>query len=350
MNKKLLSIILYIIFIVVFSIYNFPEYKNFHEDKIKLENSKIELKEKLENFELTDIKEIGDIQFYYTPNKELLSTITSHIENAEKEIYLEVYMLTETRIQEALIKAHKKWVDIKIILEKDPYLAYNINNKTFEKLNKAWINITWSNKENYSYNHSKILLIDNLSIISTGNYSYSTFTQNRDFFIFTTEPNIRNKLKENFINDYNWTKVNIFDENLIFSPNSSRILFEKLFEHANNSIKMYFQYFEDDDLVNKLIKIKKEKKINITAIIPDTAKEDENVKKLSEAWIKIHVLNKYKMHAKSILIDEKYLFIWSINFSTYSIDKNREAWIFIINKEIINNFLKVFNLDIKNAF
>jgi phosphatidylserine/phosphatidylglycerophosphate/cardiolipin synthase-like enzyme len=56
------------------------------------------------------------------------------------------------------------------------------------------------------------------------------------------------------------------------------------------------------------------------------------------------------MHAKAILIDEKFLFIWSINFSTYSIDQNREIWILIINNEIINNFLNIFNQDIKNTF
>jgi len=81
-------------------------------------------------------------------------------------------------------------------------MAYNINNKAYNKLKKAGINIIWSNKKNYSFNHSKILLIDDLSIISTGNFSYSTFTKNRDFFIFTTDKNIYSKLEENFYNDY----------------------------------------------------------------------------------------------------------------------------------------------------
>jgi len=127
-----------------------------------------------------------------------------------------------------------------------------------------------------------VLIIDNLSIISTGNYSYSTFTKNRDFFIFTTDENIKLKLKENFYNDYNYYKINIFDENLIFSPNTSRIKFEKMFNHAYKSIKMYFQYMKDDDLVNKLIKIKDEKNIDITIIIPDTAKDEENTIKLKK--------------------------------------------------------------------
>jgi len=346
-NANPITTIFFIIFIILFSLFNYEEYSEFHQTKSEIENKNIELNANLEKFELEDIREINDLEFYYTPNKELLTRIVELINNAENEIFLEVYMLTEKRIQESLIKAHNRWIELKIILEKDPYMAYSINDKAYNKLEKAWIDIIWSSKNNYSFNHSKILIIDDLSIISTGNFSYSTFTKNRDFFIFTEDLNTKNKLKENFYNDYNSTKINIFDNNLIFSPNSSRIKFEKLFDEAERNIKMYFQYLKDDELVNKLINIKKEKNISIEIIIPNTATEDENTIKLKNAWINILVLPKYKMHAKAILVDEKYLFIWSINFSTYSIDRNREIWILIKNKNIIDEFLAIFSQDSK---
>jgi hypothetical protein len=107
-TNKILTILFSVIFITVFSYYNYPEYKKFHQDKIELVKKQLELKTKLENFKLEDIKKLNDIEFYYTPNKDLLIEITNKIENAEKEIFLETYMLTETRVQEALIKAHKK--------------------------------------------------------------------------------------------------------------------------------------------------------------------------------------------------------------------------------------------------
>ena len=348
--QKYFTYIFIIFFFIIFSIYNYEEYYNFHNNKIELEQRNIDLNEKIESFELKYVKNIKDIQFYYTPNKELIKDIISKIEKAKKEILLETYMLTEKKIQVALVKAKKRWINIKVILEKAPYMAYNINNKAFNKLEKAWINVIWSSKKNYSFNHTKVLLIDNLSIISTGNYSYSTFTKNRDFFIFTTEEKIYKKLKENFYNDYNWIKINIYDDNLIFSPNTSRIKFEKMFNSAKKDIKMYFQYMKDDDLVKLLINIKKEKNIDISIVIPETAIDDENTINLKKAWIKINILPKYKMHAKAILIDKEYLFIWSINFSYYSIDRNREVWILIKNSKIINNFLKIYNQDIKNSY
>lgn len=348
-NKKTIYSILSILFVLIFSFFNFSEYKDFHAKKIETKIKEKEINSKLKNFSLEKISEIQDIDFFYTPNKELLNQIVENINNAKNDIFLEVYLLTEKRIQEALIKAHGRWVTVKIILEKDPYLAYSINDKAFEKLKKVWIDIVRSRKDHYAFNHSKVFIIDSLVIISTWNYSYSTFTKNRDLFIFTYDKNIYSKLIENFNNDFNWKKINIYDDNLIFSPISSRTKFEKLFEWANKSIDMYFQYFKDDNLVNKVIKLKKESGLKIRVIIPETAVDDENTTKLKNAGVDIYIMSKNKMHSKAILIDNKYLFIWSINFSENSIDSNREVGILINNKKIIDDFLDVFNQDIKNT-
>ncbi|MFC1797735.1 hypothetical protein ACFLY2_00700 [Patescibacteria group bacterium] len=107
-HNKLITIIFTVIFITVFSYFNFSEYKEFHQNKINLEKQQSELNEKINSFELGKIKELKNIQFYYTPDKKLLTHIVSKIGEAKKEIFLETYMLTEKRIQEALVKAQKR--------------------------------------------------------------------------------------------------------------------------------------------------------------------------------------------------------------------------------------------------
>jgi len=59
------------------------------------------------------------------------------------------------------------------------------------------------------------------------------------------------------------------------------------------------------------------------------------------------MLDKYTMHSKAILVDKKYLFIWSVNFSNYSLDKNRETWVLLTNNDIILKFIRLFNSDFK---
>lgn len=346
-REKIITSLIISIFFIVFSIFNFEEYYNFHKEKIEINKNKIELESKIKNFDLKNIENIKEIKFYYTPSKDLLNNIVEKINNSQKYVYIEVYMFTEKRIKEAVIKAKKRWVDVKIILEKDPYMAYTINDKIYNELQKNNIEVVWSNTENYALNHSKMILIDDLNIVSTWNLTYSTFTQNRDFFLFIKDENINNLLKEIFYNDFNWIKYSPYSENLVLSPSYSRNKIIDLIESAEKDIKIYIQYFNDEEINNKLIEIKKVKDIKISAIIPDTATQDENTKKLIKSGIEIKKIPKYKMHAKAILVDEKYLFIWSENFSSYSLDKNREIWFIIKNNEVISNFLDIFNYDFK---
>ena len=190
-----------------------------------------------------------------------------------------------------------------------------------------------------------MILIDDESIISTWNLTYSTFNNNRDFFLFITDKEINLKFNKIFLSDYKWEKTNIYDNNLILSPFYSRKKFEILIKSAKSDIKMYFQYFKDKKINNLLIKKKKEK-IKIKSIISKQSlnSNKKDLDKLIHNWINISILNKNNMHAKAILIDNKYLFIWSINLSNYSLDKNREIWILLTNTKIINNFITIYHL------
>ena len=200
--------------------------------------------------------------------------------------------------------------------------------------------------DNYILNHSKFLLIDWISIISTWNITYTTFTKNRDLFIFTYDNNINKSLLEIFNNDYEWIKSWNLYENLVISPQNSRIKLMKLLNSAEKNIKIYIPYLNDREILEEIIKIKKSKKINIEIILSKESIDNNITKNLQNIWILINFLKKYKMHSKAILVDNKYLFIWSINFSEYSIDKNREIWILIKEKNIIDDFLKIFESDI----
>ncbi|MDD2907986.1 MAG: phospholipase D-like domain-containing protein [Candidatus Gracilibacteria bacterium] len=346
-KNKIISFLVIINFLIFFSLFYGKEYFDFHKDKIEISKNEKENKEQLENFKIDNIKNYENIEIFSTPDKKLLNYIVEKINSAHDYVYVEIYMLTENRTREALIKAKKRGVDVKIILEKDPYLAYSINDKTYNEFKKYNIEIVWSNTKNYALNHSKMILIDGLNIISTGNLTYSTFTQNRDFFVFINDLELNKKLLKIFNDDFEGIKKTVYDDNLIISPTISREKIIDLLESANSDIKIYMQYFSDDEINKKLIEIKKKKNIKISAVIPKTAINDENTKKLIDNQIEIKVIPKYTMHAKSILIDEKYLFIGSINFSNYSIDKNREIGILINNKDIILKFLDIFNYDFK---
>jgi len=347
MNKNnIISTVFIIVFIMIFSWlegHEFFDYSNkstSYTQDIKINNGK------LSEFSVEKISEIPDAQFYYTPYDSWHNDIISYIDEAKTRVYVEVYLLTETRIKEALVRAEKRWIDVQVVLEKNPYKAYNINNKHFDFLSDAWIDIVWSNPKNYSLNHAKFMLIDDLAIISTGNFTYSTFTKNRDLFVTTRQKDLILELEKIFAADFVGEQVSVYHDNLVISPTDSRAKFEILFESAQESIDLYFQYISDNELRDSLIQ-QAGRWIDIRLIVSENTYEDDQQELdiLRNAGIEISYLDKEIMHSKAILVDRKYLFIWSVNFSYYSFDENREIGLVFQNKEVVKKFVQLFEND-----
>lgn len=348
MKQKIFSAIIFTILTIILAIFFWNEYQKFQKEKTELEKQNNEIIELAKNFSLEKINFLENTEVFYTPYPKLLTDFTDKIDNAKNEIFFEVYMFTEKRILQSLINAKKRWVTVKVILEKNPYKSENANNKNFEELKKNWVEVVWSNTKNYYLNHSKFFIIDDLTIISTWNLTYSTFTENRDFLVFSYDKNILEKLKQTFLNDFSWKKLDVYDENLVVSPNFSRIKLEKMISESQKNIKIYIQYLNDKSLNNLLVKAKKERNIEIEIIIDQKNFDAENTNFLKNNWIKIIPFNWKTMHSKVILIDEKYLFIGSENFSDYSLDKNREMWILLRDEKNISKVLEIFKKDSKN--
>ena len=121
---------------------------------------------------------------------------------AQKKIYIEVYIFTEKRMRNALIEAKKRGVDVKVLLENNPYQAPNLNDDTYEIFEEAGIEVQWSDPLEYSLNHSKLLIIDERVYVSTGNFSYSMFKSNRDFLFSFSKKNIVEQFEKLFLLDF----------------------------------------------------------------------------------------------------------------------------------------------------
>lgn len=321
------------------------EYIYFHNEN----KSNIQIEQEWNNFSFDTIEYLSGLTLKITPDTKILDDITAQIDHAKTRIYVEVYILTEKRIKKALIDGKKRWLDVKVLLEKNVYLANNLNTATFKELEKNGIEMKYSNSENYALNHSKMMIIDQQVIVSTANYSYSSFKYNREFFLFLEHKELLKVFLDIFESDFHGMKKNIYHNNLLLSPFSSRKKIEYGIKNAKKSIQMYVENFSDRDIIQLLLDKRKEW-VLIQIIFPDLKKVSSNKEEIElfqQNNIEIKMIQKPIIHAKSLLIDEKYLYLWSENFSSYSLDKNREIWLFIKNSEIITQFIHIFKIDFK---
>jgi len=193
-------------------------------------------------------------------------------------------------------------------------------------------------------------LIDDELVLSSGNFTYSTFAHNRDLFVITKDTKIVNIFTKIFNKDFIWEEFQIYDDNIILSPYSSRAKFTTMIQWAKSDIKIYAQYLKDKQLF-KIIQQKATEGVKVEIILSKNGYKQYLEAKVGSAGLQTlqvsAINNKAKMHSKAILIDKKYLFVGSINFSTSSMDSNREMWLLLRNQEIIQKFLEVFEKDKK---
>jgi len=106
--KKYFTIIFLLLFIIVFSFLNKDDFIDNYENNVHENSNNNSINESIRNFDISNIRDIENVNFYYTPYKKLLDKIILRINMAKSRVYVEVYMLTETRIKQALIDAKNR--------------------------------------------------------------------------------------------------------------------------------------------------------------------------------------------------------------------------------------------------
>ena len=160
----------------------------FHTDKIKQNNQTVAINNQ------TKIKALFSPQ-----DKIITSEIIPLIQNANKYIYIPVFFITKKELINALVYAHNKGVDIKIIND-----ATNANTKysIHKTLRKYGIRVK---TENYAGKlHTKAIIIDDsISIIGSMNFSNNGEKRNDENVIVIYDNEISKYLKNAFLNLWN---------------------------------------------------------------------------------------------------------------------------------------------------
>lgn len=347
MKQKILSFLILLWFFFGGYYFFSEEYWVYHEKQNQSQERIGTISQSLQWFEVHQIQNFADeISLFSTPNPDFLDQIIAQIDAAKERIFVEVYIFTERDIKNALLRAHERGVEVKVLLENNPYMTPYINDSHYEEFETAGVEVKWSDPLLYSLNHSKLLIIDDLSYIATGNFSYASFTKNREFFVALKNQEIGKYLQNIFLSDFSGEVFPEFLPQIVLSPESSRQQIEKLIYSAHTSIDFYFPYMQDDAM-EEILYQKVQDGVLVRGVVDASFLENnkEDFERIQNKWMSLSVPEKQKIHAKAILVDKTYLYIGSINFSRYSFDENREIWVLISDTEIIHSFQNIFARD-----
>jgi phosphatidylserine/phosphatidylglycerophosphate/cardiolipin synthase-like enzyme len=131
----------------------------------------------------------------FTPGGDCTGKIVSAINEAKSSILVQAYSFTSAPIIRALIAAHKRGVDVKIILDKSDFRGHTA--KTTAIVAESGIPIWKDYKPHIA--HNKVIVIDGDEII-TGSFNFSKAAQlhNAENLLIIRDKGLAEKYAENW--------------------------------------------------------------------------------------------------------------------------------------------------------
>lgn len=270
--------------------------------------------------------------------------ILNEFTKANQELLITMYGFTDFDFLPVIINIAKKGVEVKVMLEEAPYQSETQNFDIRDMLKKYGIDVRWTRPE-FFLTHAKYVVIDGAeAIVLSGNFTYSSFTKNRDFGLVTFDKGEVQTLRNLFYADWNRTDFTNDNPNVIISPIDSRTKIENALKSAKSSIKIWEQSISDKSIIN-ILKDQKAKGVDVKILMPASYAADVK----NDLGDSVLALPNPYIHAKTFIIDDTYAYIGSNNFTQPSLENERETALFTYNKEIIDELELIWNWDLSHA-
>ena len=252
------------------------------------------------------------------------------LSSAKTSIDMTMYELIDATVIELLSTAAAQGVKVRVILDQNEEKERNTT--AFNALNENRVSVHWANPS-FSCTHQKTITIDSAtSVIMTLNLTAQDYPTSRDFAVITNNVNDIAAIQATFNADFIDASITPpTGDNLVWSPTNSRSSLLALINGAQKSLLISQEEFEDSNIENAILAALG-RNVSVTLVqenVQDKFTKTLNALKNTGAQIAVYSSQTgYYIHAKAILADygtsAAKLFIGSENFSTYSLDRNRE--------------------------
>ncbi len=142
------------------------------------------------------------VEAYFCPADSCADKLVKKIDSAKSSLYIAIYSFTLDDISDAVIRAKKRGVEVKVIYDSDQ--SKNAASDD-ERLSNEGISVAYRNGSGYM--HNKFTIID-MNIVATGSFNYSNNadTRNEENLLFLQSSGLAEAFKQNF--DIIWGKSN----------------------------------------------------------------------------------------------------------------------------------------------
>lgn len=263
-----------------------------------------------------------------------------------------MYEFEDKSIERLLAERAKEGITVRVILDNGYFGGGSgQNEQAFDYLNQNGVSVHWS-PEYFALTHQKTLVIDsNEALIMTFNLSPQYYKADRDFGVLDDDANDVAAIEQAFDSDWRGSDTPALNaDDLVWSPNSrDRLL--ALINGAQTSLDVYNEEMADPEITAALASAA-ERGVHVEIDMTYSNNWKSAFKTLSDAgaYVRTYAASApLYIHAKVIIQDGTRAFVGSENFSSTSLEQNRELGIIVSDAPVVSALSKTFATDWQNA-
>lgn len=272
---------------------------------------------------------------------------------AKKSLKIKQFKLQSPGVIDAILRAQKRGVHVKIMLNPNTSGGVRWNDEAFEIFKKEGVDVRWTS-ETFPVTHEKSIVFDEeFALVATFNLAEKYFTQTRDHGLVTYNPAAVRQITAGF--DADWNNVEFSPDlsfGLVWSNLHSRGQFAKLIDSATSHLWIQHPKFVDAVILDRIVEacvrgVKVRLLCGGKHGISDWDIYDTfgNLRVMSRFGVKIRRQKNLKLHTKLIIIDKNRAVIGSMNIDRSAFDVRRELGMETDAVEVMARCSEIFESD-----
>lgn len=276
------------------------------------------------------------------------SAVVSAIEAAKTSIDVEMYVITDHSVEDALAAAARRGVKVRVILDRTPLGLGSDAILARQFLSAAGAAVRWA-PSRFVFDHAKTMVVDHrLAFFGSANFTYDGLHKNREYDIETRDPAVVNAVAQVFQDDWKGLRAGAGPRRyLVLSPHSQSALLGLI---ASARHRLYLEEEETpEQAVADALMAAARRGVKVVLLEASTSSNRSGpgayqLGLLARAGVKAAILPHPYLHAKLIIADSR-VFVGSENVSNTSLEDNREVGIILNNPAFLPSVLKTFHED-----
>jgi cardiolipin synthase len=283
--------------------------------------------------------------------------VVDAIDAAAKSLRIKMFSLSDPVILSALIRAHKRGVKIRVMLNPARRSGEIQNRGSRSVLGEAGIDVLDSNPA-YDVTHEKSMVVDDrMAFIGSLNWDPENFEKTRDFAVITTVPGEVSEVIDCFEAD--WSRKPFApreSSSLIWCPGDGRKHIAQFIDSAERSLYIQNERYQDAIIVEHIVRANlRGVKVRVMTRPSHSLRAEKlvegigDLRIMQDVGIGIRKIKHLKLHAKILLADRSRAIIGSINLTSGSFDRRRELAIRLQEHDVVSRLWKVVHEDWQNS-